>query len=377
MELYELSSNVEKALRDKADKARSPFGGSIELLPLCNMNCKMCYVRMSKEEMDQAGRMLSCDEWLAIARQAADMGVLNLLLTGGEPLLFPEFKRLYKSLQEMGLILSINTNGTLINEDWADFFAESPCRRMNITLYGADNATYGELCKNPNGFSQVMHAAELLKERNIPFRFTCSVTADNIVDLTKLFTIAKKFDVPLQPATYMFPALRRGIGAENQERLGPEQAAQAMFQSYLFQKSGDEMEASVRSTLASVFLPPRVACVSGQGYTCHSGRSGFWLNWKGEMCPCGMMDTPKFSLLEHSFSDCWKRLVEATSKVIYPEDCIHCKLQNICRICPAVLIAETGSTKITPHYVCRYTEELVRLMESYIPQSEGNKQHES
>ena len=152
MELYEVENDAEKALRDKADRAYTPFGGCIELLPVCNMDCKMCYVRMSREEMDRAGRMLSCDEWLNITRQAADMGVMNLLLTGGEPLLYPEFKRLYRGLQQMGIILSVNTNGTLIDEEWADFFAESYCRRISISLYGKDDATYGELCRNPRGF---------------------------------------------------------------------------------------------------------------------------------------------------------------------------------------------------------------------------------
>lgn len=367
MELYEVTSNMERALRNKADKAHVPFGGSLELLPLCNMNCKMCYVRKSREEMEKEGRMLSCDEWLAIAEQAKELGTLNLLLTGGEPLLYPEFKRLYTSLRKMGFIIMINTNGTLIDEAWADFFAKNPCRRFNITLYGKDNDTYGELCRNPKGFSRVMQAAKLFKERHIPFRFTCSITSDNVDDLPELFDIAKRFEVPLQPATYMFPALRREISADRQERLSPEKAAQAMFQSYLYQKSEDDMGAAVRSTLASLAYAPRVACVNGQGYTCHSGRSGFWLNWKGEMLPCGMLDQPKYNLLEQDFKTCWEQLVQDTSKVTYCEDCVSCKLQNICRVCPACLIAETGSTMIRPEYVCRYTEELVRLQMEYLP----------
>ena len=48
----------------------------MELLPLCNMNCKMCYVRKSKTEMDAEGRMLSCDEWLSIADEAVEAGTL-------------------------------------------------------------------------------------------------------------------------------------------------------------------------------------------------------------------------------------------------------------------------------------------------------------
>lgn len=122
MEIYETTSKIGDQLRRNADQNNLPLGGSIELLPLCNMDCKMCYVHMSKEEMDRQGRMLSCDEWLNIAYQAKEMGVLYFLITGGEPLLYPEFKRLYTSVIDLGFVVTLNTNGTLINKEWADFF---------------------------------------------------------------------------------------------------------------------------------------------------------------------------------------------------------------------------------------------------------------
>ena len=128
------ASSVERALIERAKEKKAPINGSLELLPLCNMNCDMCYVRLSREEMEQKGRLRTADEWLEVGRQMKDAGVLFLLLTGGEPLLFPDFKRLYLELRKMGFILTINTNGTLINEDWADFFGTYPPRRVNITL---------------------------------------------------------------------------------------------------------------------------------------------------------------------------------------------------------------------------------------------------
>ena len=46
MELNEEFSTVERVLLDNAQKSRTPVNGVIELLPLCNMNCDMCYVRL-------------------------------------------------------------------------------------------------------------------------------------------------------------------------------------------------------------------------------------------------------------------------------------------------------------------------------------------
>lgn len=364
MELYETTGSAEKRLQDYCDIRRVPLGGNMELLPLCNMDCKMCYIRKSKAEMDAEGKMLSADEWLQIAEQAKEAGTLFLLLTGGEPLIYPEFKRLYTSLIDLGFILTINTNATLIDEEWADFFAKHPCRRLSITLYGKDDATYERLCGNPKGFTQVMHAANMLKERNVPFRFTCSITGDNRDDLEELFAIARRLDVPLQPAAYMFPGSRRGIDAQHQVRLSAEEAAKMMFKTHLIQKTEEEMKTAIGNTMKLLFKPPKLKNL--QLYTCHAGLSGFWMNWKGEMLPCGMQNSPKKSLKENSFKDAWAYIVDEASKVRYSEECKACKLQNICSVCPASLLAEVGATDKRPDYVCRYTKELLRLQIEYM-----------
>ena len=71
-----MKSKKEQALFQYAIKNKHPVNGSMELLPLCNMNCNMCYVRLSREKMEQAGRLRRLDEWMEIARQMKEAGVL-------------------------------------------------------------------------------------------------------------------------------------------------------------------------------------------------------------------------------------------------------------------------------------------------------------
>lgn len=359
MELYHVSNDEEKRLQAMADQKHIPLGGSIELLPLCNMSCKMCYVRQTKAEMDAAGKMLSCDQWIEIARQACKEGVLFLLLTGGEPLLYPEFRRLYHSLKQMGLVLSVNTNGTLIDEEWADFFAKEGCRRLNITLYGKDDETYARLCQNPKGFTQVMRAVELLKARHVAFRLTCSITPDNVEQMEDIYRIAKEIDAPLSVATYMFPAARRGKRILEQNRLTPEEAAHAMLKSYQLEHPEVDLRDAAYNTLMRIKEPP--VLLRHEGFMCHAGHSGFWLNWKGEMMACGMFNEPKISLLEHTFQECWRHIVERCRVMPQCEECKHCIKQNICRICPASMYTETEDLSQCPEYLCRMTDEEIRI----------------
>ena len=183
MDFLDEATTVERAFIERAKKTHTPIQGSIELLPLCNMNCNMCYVRLSKEEMEQQGRLLTLDEWITIGKQMVKSGVLFLLLTGGEPLLYPDFKKLYLELRKMGMILTINTNGTLIDEEWAAFFGKYKPRRINITLYGKDREAYEKLCHYPEGYNRTIRGVQMLKEQGVDVKMSSSITPWNKDDI--------------------------------------------------------------------------------------------------------------------------------------------------------------------------------------------------
>ena len=117
----ENTATMEKMILRRAARMQRPVSGTLELLPLCNMNCDMCYIRMDRREMEKKGTMYTADEWISLCEEMKEEGVLFLLLTGGEPLLFPDFRKLYTALKKMGMVLTVNTNGTLLDEEWADF----------------------------------------------------------------------------------------------------------------------------------------------------------------------------------------------------------------------------------------------------------------
>lgn len=60
MELMEDGTTIEQQMFAMAAEKKVPLYGVLELLPLCNLNCDMCYVRMSREEMEEVG---SCARW--------------------------------------------------------------------------------------------------------------------------------------------------------------------------------------------------------------------------------------------------------------------------------------------------------------------------
>lgn len=73
---------AEAFLLRRAAKTGVPITGSFELTPLCNLNCKMCYVRMNRTEQEKISRLQTAEEWTALAEKLRDAGTLFLLLTG-------------------------------------------------------------------------------------------------------------------------------------------------------------------------------------------------------------------------------------------------------------------------------------------------------
>ena len=198
-----------------------PLAGNFELTARCNFNCRMCYVHLTPEEQRRRGAELTADEWLAIAEQARSQGMLFLLLTGGEPLIRADFRYLLTELKKMGLMVSINSNASLIDDDWLDFFRHEPPSRMNITLYGGCNETYERLCGRPM-YDRVVHNIRALKALGIGVKLNASMTPYNVDDMDAIYAIATELGTPVQMASYMFPPVRRDEHATGSQRaLGP------------------------------------------------------------------------------------------------------------------------------------------------------------
>ena len=87
-------------------------------------------------EADGIGREMAGDRG-----SAGREGMLYLLLTGGEPFLYPDFWNLYEALNRMGFVISINTNGSMIDEAVVERLRERPPMKINLTLYGAKDST--------------------------------------------------------------------------------------------------------------------------------------------------------------------------------------------------------------------------------------------
>lgn len=357
------------SLFHRASQRKIPLSGTFEVSPMCNFDCKMCYVRLSKEQVESHSRkMLTLDQWKRLADEAEKKGLLYLLITGGEPFLWPDFWELYEYVSRKGFVVSINSNGSMIDESAVERLKKCPPSRINITLYGATNETYERLCQTQNGFTKVDKAIRALKAAGIQVKLNCSLTPYNVCDLEKMIRYAEEQQIIIETNTYMFPPLRKDPGSIGvNHRFTPEEAAQWQLKRYRLQYGEEKYKNFAEGICKGLINPMGLdeSCydpVDGK-VRCRAGSAAFWITWDGYMTPCGMIPDPKSDVVENGFEKSWEKVIADTEKICLSGVCSECKNKGICHSCAAMAMAETGEFGKIPIYLCRMMEAMKKIVE--------------
>lgn len=348
---------ISSYLHSKGRLLGLPIAGNFEITQKCNFNCPMCYVH---SENSREGRELSAQEWLNIAEQARSEGMIFALITGGESFVRKDFFDIYDGMKEMGLLISINSNGSLIKDEVLERLRENPPFRMNISLYGGSNETYKKMCGSPM-FDRVIENIRNLKSAGIDVRLNCSITQYNCADIEKIYETSKELGVHLKATSYMYPPARLA-GAER-KRLSACEAAECsvLYDAIRFTENEFRQRAiNMRNGIVSAH-DEECEVEKGEKMTCRAGRSSFWLTWDGKMLACGMMPEPVAYPLNTGFKAAWDKIKKETEKIVLPMECAVCSNRGICCVCAAVCQTETGGFEKKPEYVCKMTEEIYKL----------------
>lgn len=357
---------LSKYLHAKGNLLGFPAGGTFELTPRCNFNCKMCYVHLTEEEQRARGRELTTAEWLQIGREAKDAGTLFLLLTGGEPTLRPDFPELLHQFKAMGFLVTMNSNGVPLEDKLLEFLKKDPPSRIDISLYGTSNETYQQLCGVP-AYERVLRNIQSLREAGIDVKVNMSVTPANLQDMTSVYEAAKQMGVHTQSASYVFPPVRLHSDLCGRNfRLEPEEAGELQAQYDFIRYTKEQFLKRVRDIrhcASPADSPETDRCdMTGDGIQCRAGRSAFWITWDGKMLPCGQMAAPAADVLKDGFASAWEQTKTHAAAICLPLECRTCDIKHVCRACAAMCYCETGSFDRRPDYVCRMQRSYIIAM---------------
>lgn len=348
-----ISKYIASILPEAVEK-RIPLSGQFEITARCNLGCKMCYIARPFSGYDPVNDELPASDWIKIAEQARDAGMIRLLLTGGEVFVRKDFKFLLQTLKEMGFMIKIYSNGTLITRETASWLGRMKPLEMEVTLYGASAETYGKVTGNPNAFSLAVRGIDNLVSEGVSLQLRTTVVRDNYQDFHGIARIAEERDLELGIVNYIKPA-RNGTGRISQSLRLPADLQieyDNMVERYFAEKklekgyNPDQEECTVDLS-GSELLDPEDA------YRCLAGKTDFWITWKGEMSPCASIYETGIYPLKTGFDIAWRMVRELCETTPVCPDCLECPYQKRCLACPPRLMLETGSYDKPAEYLCQ------------------------
>jgi MoaA/NifB/PqqE/SkfB family radical SAM enzyme len=128
-------------VHERLANQRTPTDVSIEITRRCPLVCQHCYNNLPMGDLEARNRELSKEEYFVILDELAEMGVMWVLFTGGEIFARKDFLEIYTYAKTKGFLITLFTNGILINERIADFLVSQPPFAIEITLYGRTQQT--------------------------------------------------------------------------------------------------------------------------------------------------------------------------------------------------------------------------------------------
>jgi radical SAM protein with 4Fe4S-binding SPASM domain len=334
-----------EAMLDRAMAQRVPLNGTIAMTHRCHLRCVHCYLGWERQAPPAEGE-LDTAFWCSVVDQVADAGCLELVITGGEPLLRPDFGEVYARARRRGILVSVFTNATLIDERTLGLFDELPPQLVDVTLYGASEEVYERVTGVRGSYRRCLAGVDALLARGIPVGLKAVILAENKGEMPALRAMASERGVSFRVDAALFPC-RDGDRRPLDHRVDPADAVAIEMEDPEHLRRATEHFQRMRG------LPPEQ-----QLFACMAGLTGFHVDPQGTLLPCLMVTTHGFDLRRGTFREGWDDVIPRfREQGLSPGyECHECEMRFLCGTCPAQAGMETGSPHRKAEYLCRLGE---------------------
>ena len=332
-------------LFDRASLDRVPFMVSLDITYRCDLRCTHCYAGHRVAETREEAAELATEEVLSLLEQVASAGCLHLLLSGGEPLLHPDFT-IYTAARRLGMLVTVFTNATLIGDAHLDLFADYRPQKVDVSLYGATPATYERVTGVPGSYTRAIDGIEGLVGRGIPVGLKTMILRENVDEVGAMEALASRLGVGFR-ADPLITLRQDGDLAPTTHRVEARRAVALEL-----------ADSERRDALRDYAEERRGLSGSRRLYRCGAGMMSYHLDPQGIMRPCLESRKPTFDAVSMGIESAWRALVDAVDGLqAAPDDkCATCPLMVLCGYCPALSGLESGSDSRDSEYVCSLGE---------------------
>lgn len=299
---------------------KAPARANLYLTDKCNLRCSHCYAA----EFSQY-KPLTPVQWKVIVSRLSDAGVLELVLLGGEPLLYPGFSTLLSSLTDTDLGIKISSNCTLVTSEIARALASVAKAGVQASLDGPDSIS-NDLVRGKGTFELTMRGVSRLQDNGIALTIGTVVTKQNLSSALEMPSFCRSQSIK---GVHFMRVVPKGNAAANWNRLCLTNEEWVNF----VRRIRQETEKSVLLQIDGTYeydetLEPMGKCMTG----CEAGRYEITILPDGSVVPCEMFpDDVVGNALTDNLLDLWNthpsyvKFRSAKSKVAEP--CSSCPVQ--------------------------------------------------
>ncbi|MEW6614166.1 MAG: radical SAM protein [Thermodesulfobacteriota bacterium] len=332
-------------IRPKIFQYRIPYGGALELTYRCNLHCVHCYCNLPPHDRSAKTQELTYSEICQCLDEMADAGCLRLLITGGEPLLRPDFWEIYSYAKGRGFIIELFTNGTLMTSTLIEQFAEYPPCDIEITIYGLSEKTHERITRSKGSFRKTHSAIKHILAKKLSLTLKTVVMTLNKDEFLGIKRFAETLGVRFRFDPFINPRLD-GSPEPSQWRLSPQEVIDFDFAD---KKRAQQLEENFKELQG---------LQTDSLYLCSAGLTGFNVNPYGQVSPCTMTQSQGYNLRSIGFSQGWQeimpKLINQRMDADFP--CRNCELVYLCEQCPGWAELEKGNPQRVVDFLCQVTQ---------------------
>ena len=159
-----------------------------ELTHRCPLHCVYC---SNPLEMQRRSEELSSEDWTSIFQQAAEMGVLQLHLTGGEPLSRADLTELVRAGRGAQMYLNLITSGVGLDESRLDALIEAGLDHIQLSFQDIEEAHANEY-SGTRSHALKLRVAGMIRERRIAFTINVVIHRSNLGRLEEMIAFAER-----------------------------------------------------------------------------------------------------------------------------------------------------------------------------------------
>lgn len=340
---------------------RLPLDGTIETTFRCNLSCVHCYVNEPAHDRDARARELGKQRLLRLVDEIVEEGCLEVLFTGGEVLLRPDFPEVFLHALRRGLRVTVFTNGTLITEAVADLFDEWRPACVEISVYGATKETYEKVTRVPGSFEKCLDGIRRLHVRGVPFKLKTMVLTLNRRELDAMRALAAGLGVEFRHDSLLNARVDCGANRNPELQVTAEEAVAADL--------GDDAARARHAASFRAALEEKGGPRSEHVYTCGAGQIGFTVDPYGRLQLCQLSRRSSFDLRNDTFARGWHEFLPAVRARTWQSNsvCRACRLRPVCGSCPGAAELEHGDIEAAVAAFCEITHRRAHELVGEVP----------